>query len=71
MIYCEQILYSTGLDEDKELAIARWLEMDINERTRRIVSEAIRDWDEGGSGSFSDYLQFRIQLEWLAYSLDN
>ena len=67
MIY-QKLLYTTGIEIGKELAIARWMERDTNIRNNGFIYSAIRKWDEGKESDSKAFIQEYILIKWFEYT---
>ncbi len=65
MIAYERILYTKGIDVNKELAIARWLQSSIGELNRKFSLEAME------KGNHIEFLKGYVGVRWFGLCISN
>jgi len=71
MIAYARLLYTKGIDVNKEIATARWFQEKTSGINRRFTLEAIEVWDKGASGSFEEFVKLFVARKWMELCIGN
>ena len=67
----QKVLYGLTQDTQRELAIAQFIEDDINLKNLSFAIQGATEWQKMGDGSFQELIKIYIARRWAEYVILN
>lgn len=71
MLIISKILYAKQIDVNKEIAMAKWMNDAVREKSGAFELEGMKAWNGEGSCCYESFKKKYITMKWYLLSLGN